>query len=83
MTKFIAILIGMGFFANSAFAAGSIADIDVNGDGLMSPDEVQAVYPEISAEVFSQVDANNDGGIDEAEMLSGQEQGLLPMLIDG
>jgi hypothetical protein len=82
MIKYIAILVGMGFLANSAFAGSSAADIDKNGDGLMTPDEVQAVYPEISAEVFSQVDANQDGGIDEGEMLAGQEQGLLPMLID-
>ncbi len=82
MFKYIAILLGMGLLANSAIAGSSAADIDKNGDGLMTHDEVQAVYPEISAEVFSQVDANQDGGIDEGEMLAGQEHGLLPVLID-
>jgi hypothetical protein len=84
MTKFIAILIGMGFLANAALAAGeSIAGIDTNGDGIMTVDEIQAVYPEITAEVFAEVDTNNDGVLDEAELLSGQEQGLLPILTDG
>lgn len=79
MTKFIAILIGLGALANSAIAMGERAvEVDANGDGVMTVDEVQAVYPDITAEVFAEVDTNNDGVLDDAEMIMGLEKGLVP-----
>lgn len=79
MTKFIAILIGMGALAQSAVAmSDTVAEIDTNGDGLMTMEEVRAVYPEMTAEQFSAIDANGDGALDDAEMVAGQEQGLIP-----
>ncbi|MDT8326981.1 MAG: EF-hand domain-containing protein [Roseovarius sp.] len=79
MTKFIVLVLGLGALANSAIAMGeAVAELDVNGDGMLSVSEVQAVYPEISAETFSAVDTNSDGALDDAELVSGQEQGLLP-----
>lgn len=84
MTKFIAILLGLGFLANSAIAMGeNAAEIDTNGDGLMTIDEVQAVFPEVSAEAFAEVDVNDDGALDDAEMVAGQEQGLIPATTGG
>ncbi len=84
MTKFVAILIGLGALANSAIAMGERAvEVDANGDGLMTVDEVQAVYPDITAEIFAEVDTNNDGVLDDAEMVSGQEKGLVPTPSDG
>ena len=80
MTKFITILLGMGLLANSALAA---AEIDTNGDGLMTIDEVQAVFPDVSPEAFAEVDTNDDGALDDAEMVAGQEQGLIPVATDG
>ena len=79
MTKFIVILIGLGALAQSAVASSEeTVEIDANGDGLMTIEEVRAVYPEMSAEVFSEIDANGDGAIDDAEMVAGQENGLIP-----
>lgn len=79
MTKFIVLVLGLGALANSAIAMGeAVAELDANGDGMLSVSEVQAVYPEISAETFSEADANGDGALDEAELVSGQDQGLLP-----
>lgn len=84
MTKFIAILIGLGALANSAIAMGERAvEVDANGDGVMTVDEVQAVYPDITAEVFAEVDTNNDGVLDDAEMIIGLEKGLVPSPSDG
>lgn len=84
MTKFIAILLGMGALANAAIAMGERAiEVDANGDGLLTVDEVQAVYPEITAEIFAEVDTNNDGVLDDSEMVSGQEKGLVPTPSDG
>ena len=84
MRKFIAIVLGMGFLANSAIAMGeNTVEIDSNGDGLMTIDEVQAVFPDVSPEAFAEVDTNDDGAIDDAEMVAGQEQGLIPAATDG
>ena len=84
MTKYIAILIGMGLMANSAIAASDgMNEIDTNGDGLMTIDEIQAVFPDMNAETFSQIDANGDGAVDDAEMVAAQEQGLIPASTDG
>lgn len=80
MTKFIASLLGLGFAATAAIAA---TEIDANGDGLMTIDEVQAVFPDVSAEAFAEADTNDDGALDDAEMVAGQEQGLLPVATDG
>ena len=80
MTKFIAIAIWLGALAQSAAA---MTEIDANGDGLMTIEEVRAVFPEITAETFSAVDVNGDGALDDAEMVAGQEQGLIPAATDG
>ncbi|WP_272008457.1 EF-hand domain-containing protein [Roseovarius sp. ZX-A-9] len=84
MTKFIVILIGLGALAQSAAAmSDSTVEIDANGDGLMTIEEVRAVYPEMSNEVFSEIDVNGDGALDDAEMAAGQENGLIPAATDG
>lgn len=75
MFKFIALALGMGALATSAFAQ----DVDANGDGLMTMDEIQAAYPDMTAEQFSQIDTNGDGAIDNAEFTAAQDAGLLPV----
>lgn len=78
MTKFIAAVIGASALATTAFAAGTLADADTNGDGMLTIEEVQAVYPEVTPDQFSQIDANGDGAVDDAEMSAAQDSGLLP-----
>ncbi|RKF16993.1 EF-hand domain-containing protein [Roseovarius spongiae] len=82
MTKFIALAIGLGALAQAAVAQ-SATEIDANGDGLMTLEEVQAVFPDVTADAFSQADANGDGALDDSEMAAGQEQGLIPASTDG
>lgn len=59
----------------TAFAA---TEIDANGDGLLTLDEVQAVYPEITVESFSAMDLNADGALDDAESVAAMDAGLMP-----
>lgn len=82
MTKHIAIVLGLGVMAASTLGA-TAGEIDSNGDGLMTIDEVQAVFPDVTAESFAEVDTNDDGALDDAEMVAGQEQGLIPAATDG
>lgn len=62
-------------------AAGALAaasDVDANGDGLLTIDEVQAVMPDVTAETFTQMDLNADGALDAAEVQAAQDAGLMP-----
>lgn len=69
----------------SAIMAGSLAtwaaaatEVDANGDGMLTLDEVQAVFPEITAESFSAMDANADGALDDSEVAAAQDAGMMP-----
>ncbi|MGC1495558.1 MAG: hypothetical protein WA790_07105 [Sulfitobacter sp.] len=63
-----------------AFAMGAgAAEVDANGDGLLSVTEVQAVYPDVTAEQFSAMDLNADGALDDAEVQAATEAGVMPV----
>lgn len=62
-----------------AFAmAQTMADIDVNGDGKLTIDEVQAVFADVSTDGFCAMDLNADGALDADEVALAQEAGLMP-----
>ena len=54
------------------------ADIDINGDGMYSYPEVQAVMPEMSEDEFTVLDTSGDGLLDADEIAVASEAGLLP-----
>ncbi|MBK0329414.1 hypothetical protein I5535_19250 [Rhodobacteraceae bacterium F11138] len=58
--------------------ATAATELDANGDGLLTLDEVQAVLPETTAESFTAMDANADGALDGEEISMAQDAGLLP-----
>ncbi|GFE51689.1 hypothetical protein So717_34420 [Roseobacter cerasinus] len=62
----------------SATTAFAQLAADANGDGVLTIDEVQAAFPDITAESFSTMDLNADGALDEAEVQAAQEAGLMP-----
>ncbi len=61
-----------------AIGAG-IQDVDANADGVLTIDEVQSTYPEITVDTFSAMDVNSDGALDEAEVAAAQEAGIMPI----
>jgi hypothetical protein len=64
----------------SAFAmSGAAAEIDADGDGILSVVEVQAIYPDVTAEQFSEMDLNADGALDDNEVQAAQAAGLMPI----
>jgi len=75
MTRLVAALLGLPACAFAAIAA----EVDSNGDGLLSVMEVQAILPDITAEQFSSMDLNADGALDEDEVQAAQEAGLIPV----
>ncbi|MFA8442869.1 hypothetical protein [Yoonia sp.] len=54
------------------------ADIDINGDGMYSYPELQAVMPEMSEDDFSVLDTSGDGLLDADEIAVATEAGMLP-----
>ena len=76
MTKVFLTSSVLGLFVAGAVMAATAAD--VNGDGVLTIDEVQAVMPDISADAFNTMDLNADGALDAAEIQAAQEAGLMP-----
>lgn len=60
-----------------AFAQGA-ADLDTNGDGVLTIDEVQASFPDVTSDAFTAMDLNADGALDADEIAAAQEAGLMP-----
>ena len=58
--------------------AAQDASIDINGDGMYSFPELQAVMPEMTDEDFTALDTSGDGLLDADEIEVGVSAGLLP-----
>ena len=54
------------------------AEIDINGDGMYSYPELQAVMPEMTEDDFATLDTSGDGLLDADEIAVATEAGLLP-----
>ncbi|MFT6074412.1 MAG: hypothetical protein ACJAZ1_001328 [Yoonia sp.] len=52
--------------------------IDINGDGMYSLPEIQAVMPKISEDDFVVLDTSGDGILDADEIAVGVSAGMLP-----
>lgn len=70
----IALTIAATLVGTAAFAS---TEVDANGDGMITIEEVQAVYPDVTAENFSAMDTNADGALDDGEMQAAEAAGLL------
>lgn len=72
MTLLLAGLIGLGA-ATSALAEAQ----DIDGDGVYSMEELMAAYPSLTDEVFTTIDSNGDGAVDDAELTAAVDAGVL------
>nr|WP_273499712.1 hypothetical protein [Lentibacter algarum] len=55
----------------------SAVEVDTNGDGVLSLEEVQAVCPSVTTEEFETMDANADGSLDDTEIKTAEEAGMM------
>jgi hypothetical protein len=74
--KLIAPIAVLSALAVPGFAQS--ADIDINGDGMYSYPEIQAVMPEMSEDDFAALDTSGDGLLDADEIAAAVAAGLLP-----
>ncbi|MGP6088349.1 hypothetical protein [Antarctobacter jejuensis] len=52
--------------------------LDADADGFVTIEEVQAVYPEVSEDVYSAADKDADGMLNADEVAMARAEGLLP-----
>jgi Ca2+-binding EF-hand superfamily protein len=55
------------------------AEIDTDGDGMVSYTELLLVMPDMTEEDFTALDANEDGMLDAEEFAAAEEAGLITM----
>ncbi len=72
LTLLIAGLIGFGV-ATSAMAEAE----DTNGDGVYSMEELMVAYPTLTEEIFTTIDSNGDGAVDDIELAAALDAGVL------
>lgn len=63
--------------ATSAFAADSVADLDLDGDNFASEEEVMLAYPDVSPTSFEDIDMNDDNRLDNGEVTSPEAQRIF------
>jgi Ca2+-binding EF-hand superfamily protein len=66
MNKFLAVLAVSLLTATSAQAA-EFADIDTDGDGLISVEEATAAMPDVTEDAFAAADKDADGNLNADE----------------
>ena len=69
------IIAAFAILAASA-AAFAMTDLDANGDGGLSWDELLAAYPDMTEAEFLESDADANGLIDEDELAAAREASL-------
>ena len=71
-----------GLLLSCTLAGAALAQahdmLDLNGDGLLTLDELQAVYPEVGEAAFVQADTDGDGLLDPDELAVARTAGLIP-----
>ena len=63
-----------------AALAGTAAlaqEMDADGDGLVTWDELSAAMPDVTEETFTLADTNVDGGLDADELQAAIDAGLI------
>ena len=76
MTRTLTLIAPLTLLVSAAFAQD--AAIDINGDGMYSFPEIQAVMPEMTEDQFTTLDVSGDGLLDADEIAAGVEAGVLP-----
>lgn len=72
MNWILAGVLGLGV---STAAYAEVEDTD--GDGVYSMEELVVTYPSLTDELFTTIDGNGDGAVDEDELAAALDAGVL------
>lgn len=78
MHKKLLTILTLSAAAVPVLAMGQSSTADANGDGMLSVEEVQAAFPDVSTESFMEMDVDADGLLSDEEVAAAQEAGILP-----
>ena len=78
MKKLLMPLAGAALLGVSVQFAFAQAELDADGDGMLTYAELLTGYPDITEDDFAKMDANQDGMLDADEVAAAVEAGLLP-----
>ncbi len=73
MNLILAGLMGLGIA--TAATAQSVEDTD--GDGVYSMEELMVAFPNLTEDVFTTIDENADGAVDQTELTAALDAGVL------
>jgi hypothetical protein len=72
MNWILAGLLGLGV------ATAAMAQVeDTDGDGVYSMEELMVAYPSLTEDLFTTIDGNGDGAVDEEELAAALDAGVL------
>lgn len=71
-------LAGLSVIALQVNAQASMSELDTDGDGMFSFQELLVGYPTLTEETFTAIDVNGDGILDETEIAAAEEAGVMP-----
>ncbi|QFS81852.1 hypothetical protein FIU97_03595 [Roseivivax sp. THAF40] len=66
----------VALFAAPAFAL-IVSEIDTDGDSLVSFTEMTVTYPDLTEELFADIDTSDDFMVDETELSAALESGVI------
>ena len=66
----------VALFAAPAFAL-TVSEIDTDGDSLVSFTEMTVTYPDLTEELFADIDTSDDFMVDETELSAALESGEI------
>lgn len=75
--KTLAFTLGFGLASTGMALAQGVAEMDADGSGALSLEELQVAYPNATEDTFMTIDANADGAVDDAELTAAREAGTL------
>ena len=71
----LALSLALGLAGAAAQAQVTVSDTD--GNGTFSIEEMTAAYPDMTAQLFSEIDVDGSGEIDADELQSARENGVI------
>lgn len=77
MKKFVLALGAISIIAVAQANAQTVVT-DADGNGVYSMEELVAAYPDLTEEIFTAADTNEDGSIDADELAAAIEAGHIP-----
>lgn len=70
-------VLAMVFAMVPALATADISIQDTDGDGAYSVEEVTTAYPDVTEDMFAEMDTNEDGALDPEEWAAAIAAGMI------